>query len=178
MFFWQEWSNSRKWLVAISTASVLALASYMFSDRGITGAAITEDAIVSQSSAASASRQLSPSQPGIGTERVILSTEPPYLSELPILDGNLYVNHDNNNFLLGGVDLSVIRYSAWSRMGGAATRQDRAAHIEFSMAEQPYIEFSYKGKFYSIEVTSRSYSQRMELREISAPTVELDSKFG
>ncbi len=110
--------------------------------------------------------------------RILFSGEPPYLTELPILDNNLYVRFDNELFLFGGVDISLIRYSAGTGTGGKPTIQDREDHIEFIIAERPYIEFSYKDNFYSIEAIGRIYSNRMELREISRPTIALNNKFG
>lgn len=110
-------------------------------------------------------------------ERVIFNGEPPYLLEFPILDNNLYVKHDNNTFIIGGSNLSLIRYGAWTNSGDKATTQNREQYIEFELSEQPYIEFSYKGGFYSIEMFGRIYSVRMELRELSEATIELSSKF-
>jgi hypothetical protein len=111
-------------------------------------------------------------------ERVIFSEEPPYLQELPILDNNLYVKHDNNAFLFGGTNLHLIRYSAWAGSSGKATSTDRDGFIEFEMSEQPYIEFSYQEMFYSIEVSARLYSYRLILTELPEPTTELNSTFG
>lgn len=137
-----------------------------------------EDPYESPNSASGLSRELSANQLQSATESIIFSGAPPYLIALPILDNNLYVKHDSEKFHLGGSNLHLIRYVASIRSNGIPTIQDREDYIEFITSEQPYIEFSYKGSFYSIEVISRSYSTSMEIREILGPTVELNRKFG
>ena len=94
------------------------------------------------------------------------------------MDNNLYVKHDSDKFHLGGSNLHLIRYAASTRSGDIPIIQDREDYIEFTTSEQPYIEFSYKGSFYSILVMDRSYSTSLEIREILGPTVELNRKFG
>lgn len=166
-----------RWPVRVAAAFLLILAWYGASVLEFSDPDDVEVPVASQSSAGDTDSRLVSSQIGNSRERVILSMEPPYLVELPILDENLYIEYYYNNFLFGGVDLHLIRYSAWARSGGVATSIDREDYIEFEMSEQPYIEFSYKGKYYSIEVIERLYFYRMELRELAGPTIALNSRF-
>lgn len=173
----KEWSASGKWLFGSVAAMIIAAVLYGAGNIEFTA---SEDSKNSSKSLSYTNKQFS--GPGAieattATERIIFDDEPPYLSELPILDNNIYVKYDGNAFLLGGTNLSLIRYSAWTDSGNRATIQDREGYIEFVMVEQPYIEFSYQDRFYSIKIIGRLYSYRLEIRELPEPTIALDRKF-
>ena len=112
------------------------------------------------------------------SERIIFSGVPPYLVDFPILDKSIYIRHEAEEFHLGGSRLHLVRYTATTSSGEIPTIRDRDGFIEFSVSEQPYIEFSYREKFYSIRVINRSYSTVVEIREIPGPTVEYTRKYG
>ena len=174
----KKWSSLKKSLVSVFTVSIAALALYGGSSYWESTVENLEAPMNERSAANSPSGQPVSNTLPRAAERVIFNGEPPYLSKLPILDNNLYLMHDNNAFLLGGTDIHLVNYSAWKRNGSMATIREREDSIEFEMSEQPYIEFSYGGKFYSVEVSSRLYSYRMQLRELPEATVELSRKFG
>ncbi len=169
----KEWTSPGKWLMGIFASSIVALIIY---SAGIPGSFTLGDIEIPIEARSPANNSSSQSEQA--AERIIFNGEPPYLSELSILDNNLYLKHDGNAFLLGGDGLSLIRYSAWTRSGGEAAIQNREDYIEFAMSEQPYIELSYKDKFYSVEVLSRLYSYRLVLRELPESTIELNRRFG
>ena len=174
----KEWSGLKKSLVGVFSVSIAMLALYGGRSYWESAFENLKAPMEARSSANSLSGQPASNSLPRATERVIFNGVPPYLSKLPILDNSLYLMHDNNAFLLGGTNIHLIYYSAWKRIGGTATIREREDAIEFEMAEQPYIEFSYGGKFYSVEVSSRLYSYRMQFRELAEATIELNRKFG
>lgn len=105
---------------------------------------------------------------GLATDRIIYRGDPPYLTEQAILDGNLYVNHVDDYLLLGGENIEQVRFSAGTLSGERATVDYRENAISFVMEEQPYIEFSYQDKVYSLQILSRPYFYTMDFREISS----------
>lgn len=115
-------------------------------------------------------------QSSIPQERIIYRGDPPYLSELPILDGNLFVNHSDDFLLLGGTNIEQVRFSASTRAGDRAIVGFRENSIAFQMEEQPYIEFSYQDSFYSLQILSRPYFFTMDFREIPDSSIELTNK--
>lgn len=110
-------------------------------------------------------------------DRIIYSGDPPYLAERPILDGNLYVNHVDDYLLLGGDDISQIKYNAVSRGGSKATVLIQDNALAVLMSEEPYIEFSYKEKYYSLQILSRPYRFILDFRELSESTASLEDEF-
>lgn len=112
-------------------------------------------------------------QSQITRERVIYRGDPPYLTELPILDGNLFVNHSGDFLLFGGANIEQVRFSAGTGTGNRASVDFRENAIAFLMTEQPYVEFTYQGKFYSLQILSRAYFFTMEFRELPLPSIEL-----
>jgi hypothetical protein len=116
-------------------------------------------------------------QSSIPQERIIYRGDPPYLTELPILDGNLFVNHSDDFLLFGGENIEQVRFSAGTRAGGRATIEFHENSIAYLMAEQPYIEFSYQEKFYSLQILSRAYFFTMDFREIPTSSIELTNRF-
>jgi len=156
--------------------AILVLTVFDFSARNTSEApAIAEE---TPDSTSSRDIEFSNIPPASTSENIIFNGVPPYFVALPILDDSLYVMHASDQFRLGGSNLGLIRYAASIRPEGSPTIQDRGDYIEFKTSEQPYIEFSYDGNFYSIRITTRSYSTIMEIRQISGPTVELNRKFG
>lgn len=113
----------------------------------------------------------------LSRERVIYRGEPPYLSNLPILDGNLYINHTDSFLYLGGPDIKKIRFSASARNGKKARTEFSEGSIAFFMEEQPYIEFSYQDRFYSLQILRRPYFFTIDLREIPSVFVSLTNRF-
>ncbi|NKB32717.1 MAG: hypothetical protein GKR91_06430 [Pseudomonadales bacterium] len=110
-------------------------------------------------------------------ERIIYRGDPPYLSNQPILDGNLFVNHSDDFLLLGGLNIEQVRFSAGIRAGGRAAVVYRDNAIAFLMEEEPYIEFSYQDKFYSLQILSRPYFFTMDFREIPSASIQLTEGF-
>ena len=49
--------------------------------------------------------------------------------------------------------------------------------ISFLMDEQPYIEFSYHNKFYSLQILRRPYFYTMDFREIPSATIQLSEGY-
>lgn len=170
-------SNLKQWLVGIFTLSLVSFFVTRTANIDFPGTEKPANSIQSLSAINGQANETDSVQSEQTVERVIFNGEPPYLVEFPILDNNLYIKHDNNTFVLGGSNLSLIRYGAWTNSGAKATALNREQTIEFELSERPYIEFSYKGSFYSIEMIGRIYSVRMELRELSEATIELNSKF-
>lgn len=160
----------------VALASVLVFYTLGYLDES----GSEQDAIVGEpeTSVGNPTNRESNSQPISAIQELIYSGVPPYLVELPILEGELYVKHASDKFHFGGQNLHQVQYSASIRSGGIPTISDRDGYIEFLTTEQPYIEFHYNGKYYSIRVNERSYSTVIEILEISSASVELDSKFG
>ena len=113
----------------------------------------------------------------IASERIIYRGDPPYLTNQPILDGKLHVNNTDDYLLFGGENIEEIRFSASKRSGGKATTVFRETGIGFLMDEQPYIEFSYHNKFYSLQILSRPYFYTMDFREIPSATIQLSEGY-
>jgi len=109
-------------------------------------------------------------------DRVIYRGDPPYLTERPILDGNLFVNHAEDYLLLGGPNIHLIQYNAVTRSGNRAIVSIRDGALALLMAEEPYVEFSYQGKFYSLQILSRPYFFTMDFSELSASTTALEHR--
>ena len=63
------------------------------------------------------------------------------------------------------------------RDSGKATTVFRETGIGFLMDEQPYIEFSYHNKFYSLQILSRPYFYTMDFREIPSATIQLSEGY-
>ena len=115
----------------------------------------------------------SSNQTSIDQERIIYQGDPPYLTELPILDGNLFFNHSDDFLLFGGTNIREVRFSAGTGDGSRATIGFQENAIAFLMTEQPYIEFSYQKKFYSLQILSRPYFFTMDFREIASSSIAL-----
>ena len=107
------------------------------------------------------------------TDPLVLERTLPYLDELPILDKNLYLTYSYNTLVFGGVNLGQIRFNARKGNGEPATFSKEDEVINFRIYEEPFIEFSYKSKYYSVEVVGQHSTFDFTLRLISEPTMEL-----
>jgi hypothetical protein len=122
-------------------------------------------------------REQSSDQLQTADQRIIYRGDPPYLSELPILDGNLFVSHRDDYLLFGGSNIELVRFRAGTGTGDRATVLYREDAIAFLLAEQPYIQFAYQDGFYSIQIFSRAYFFTLDIRELPSASVELMGKF-
>jgi len=107
-------------------------------------------------------------------ETILLdSVELPYLENLTILDKGLYVRYDYNNLDFGGINIDTISINARARNGSALNVNRSSGVLEIDLTKEPYIEFEYKGRFYSIETAGKHYSFYCTLRENIKPTMKL-----
>jgi len=108
---------------------------------------------------------------------IIASGELPYLEKLPILDKGLFAEYHYNDLLFGGVNIGMIKLAARQQTGEAAKFEKDETYnaIVLDITEEPYMEFSYKGKYYSLSVTGAHYIFKYELSEISETTMVLNS---
>jgi hypothetical protein len=166
--------NKTSILLLIATVALASWVVSNFQSSDLDRAAISTDVPNESNDRVS---QSSSDPPQTDEQRIIYRGDPPYLIELPILDGNLFVNHSDDYLLFGGTNIEQVRFSAGTRAGGRATVLYRDNAIAFVMSEQPYVEFAYQDGFYSIQILSRSYFFTLDIRELPSPSVELTGKF-
>lgn len=152
-------------LIALVSLALFGISQFLATDQDRT--------VIATDSVSESAAEQSP----IAAERIIYRGDPPYLTELPILDGNLFVNHSDDFLLFGGANIEQVKFSAGTRAGGRATVEFREDAVAFLMSEQPYVEFTYLGKFYSIQILSRAYFFTMDFRELPSPSIALTNEF-
>jgi hypothetical protein len=113
---------------------------------------------------------------------LIDQTEFRYLGKSPILDGALYVERYYNAFIFGGVNFSQLSIAARSNMGDIPRElKIESSRLQASTVDQPYIEFTYKGKYYAIQFSMGIYdlshpnniNYYYQLFQINKPTMQL-----
>ncbi|TWI81698.1 hypothetical protein IQ13_2717 [Lacibacter cauensis] len=97
----------------------------------------------------------------------------PYLENYPIIDKGLYVKYYYNNLVFGGVNVDSIQINARTASSEPLEITKEKNFFSMDITEEPFIEFEYKGKYYSIDLTGRHYDFKMTLREIAKPTMTL-----
>lgn len=116
------------------------------------------------------------SQSAVGqlhNDTILVENELPYLENYPIIDKGLYVKYYYNDFLLGGVNVDSIQLNARTISSEALDLKKDNDYLSMDITREPYIEFKYKGKFYSIELKGSHYKFVMTLKEIVKPTMTL-----
>ncbi len=101
------------------------------------------------------------------------STEIPYLSSIPILDKGLFLKYDYNYLRIGGANIEGVLLNCRKQNGEELKFSREEKSIVMSISEEPYIELSYKGHFYSITVFGQHYNFKYSLKSIHNPTLEL-----
>lgn len=110
----------------------------------------------------------------LNLETILLdSVKLPYLENLTILDKGLYMRYDYNDLDIGGVNIDTISINARARNGSGLNISKSSDVLEINILKEPYIEFEYKGQFYSIETTGQHYSFYCTLTENIKPTLKL-----
>jgi len=85
---------------------------------------------------------------------VNLKGEVPYLRKLPILDKNLFIEQNYNQLIFGGVNFELIKFAARTDEGVKAKILEVSnSQLVLPVFDMPYLEFEYKSKFYTLEVT-------------------------
>lgn len=97
----------------------------------------------------------------------------PYLENYPIIDKGLYVKYYFNNLVFGGVNVDSIRINARTSTSEPLEITKDKNSLSMDINNEPFIEFEYKNKYYSIALTGRHYDFKMTLQEIAKPTMTL-----
>jgi hypothetical protein len=99
--------------------------------------------------------------------------ELPYLENYPIIDKGLFIKYYYNDLHLGGVNIVDLKLNARTKLSNPIKLIIERDVISLGITEEPFIEFEYKNKFYSIEISGRHYSFNVTLKQILKPTLKL-----
>ena len=84
---------------------------------------------------------------------VNLEGEVPYLKKLPILDRNLFIEQHYSQLIFGGANFELVKFAARTDEGVKAEIIEVSnSQLKLPVFDMPYLEFEYKGKFYTLEV--------------------------
>lgn len=106
-------------------------------------------------------------------DTIILKDKLPYLENYQIIDKGLYIKYYFNDFVFSGVNVDTIQINARSKSSEAMEIKKDKNSVIMDINAEPYIEFEYKGKYYSIELAGSHYTIMMTLKEIVTPTMKL-----
>lgn len=105
----------------------------------------------------------------------------PYLRKLPILDNNLFIEQNYTELIFGGINFELVKFAARTDEGvkSKLLRVSNSALV-IPAFDMPYLEFEYKGKFYTLEIKGEvigpeDISLTYKVMEIKAPTMVLKS---
>ncbi len=169
----EKWSDPEKWGMGI--VAPIIVAAFIWVVSHLIPNDSTEDAAITKESSANleSGTNVPPSEQESFVETVHYEGRLPYLREQPILDSTLYITQAYNDFELGGVNLHFLEYNARTEIGDTIEIRDRNGLIELDVWENPYIEFSYRDRFYSIEVVRIDGVFSAIVKEIERPTMDL-----
>jgi hypothetical protein len=103
----------------------------------------------------------------------------PYLEKLPILDNNLFIEQNYIELIFGGVNFKLVKFAVRTNEGvEAEVLKLDSASLTLPIFDMPYLEFEYKGDFYTLEVIkkftgSKSIEFTYKINSIVAPSMEL-----
>lgn len=106
-------------------------------------------------------------------DTIIANLELPYLDNVPIIDKGLFLKYYYNDFVLGGINLDTISIGARATNGEGLQLVKSEGQVHMDITQEPYVEFEYKGIYYSIEITGKHYSFSCVLRQRINPTLIL-----
>jgi hypothetical protein len=103
----------------------------------------------------------------------------PYLRKLPILDNNLFIEQNYNELIFGGVNFELVKFAARTDKGvKPKVLRVSDSTLVLPVFDMPYLEFEYKGKFYTLEIKSEvigpeDISLTYKIKTITTPTMAL-----
>lgn len=97
--------------------------------------------------------------------------ELPYLENIPIIDKGLFIKYYFNDFIIGGANLDTISINARTKSGESLQLIKR--EMEMDINDEPFVDFKYKGVFYSIEITGHHPTITCLLKQDVQPTLML-----
>jgi hypothetical protein len=106
-------------------------------------------------------------------DTILFEKELPYLENVPIIDKGLFIKYYFNDFIFGGANLDIISINARTKSGEKLTLIKRKTEILMDINEDPFVEFEYKGTFYSIEITGYHPTFKCLLKKNIKPTLTL-----
>lgn len=160
-------------IVGVSTV-VLALLGFLFGDNVISNFTQEETNEPTSNIKISETKQdENPVIETIKTDKEIRTFSMVYLQAMPILDNGIFVKYSYNDFLFGGVNLENVKINSRARNGEKLELMKEDDGLRISITDEPYLEFEYKSKFYSIQVLGKHYSFEVKLKEIVEPTLRL-----
>jgi len=109
-------------------------------------------------------------------ESTLAKTDVPYLFSEPILDKGLFIEQNYSDFILGGANIDNVSVNARRDNGERIDiNKDENGNLKFNIFSNPYIEFSYKNKFYSIEIITDDFGKSFKyiLKHIGETSLNL-----
>lgn len=106
-------------------------------------------------------------------DTIINIKELPYLENYPIIDKGLFIKYNYNEFHIGGVNIDEISLNARTKLSNPLDITKEKDFISVRIIEEPFIEFKYKNKYYSMEISGEHYQFSFLLKQIKEPTMKL-----
>lgn len=112
-----------------------------------------------------------------GILQVLYNDTLPYLQNVTIIDNGLYIKHSYSHFVMGGINIDSIKFNVRNKLGekmNIIKSIGENKSFEVNIQEEPYLEFEYKGLYYSLEILGE-VAFSATLKRIKEPTLELIS---
>lgn len=106
-------------------------------------------------------------------ETTLAKIQLPYLENVPIIDKGLYIQYYYNDFVIGGINVNTIRINARAKTGESMNLSKSNNEIHMDITKEPYIEFEYKGCYFSIETSGSHYLINCIIKKNVEPTFSL-----
>jgi hypothetical protein len=109
----------------------------------------------------------------IKSDTTLFIQELPYLQNVPIIDKGLFIKYYFNDFIFGGANLDIISINARTKSGESLPLGREKMEVQMDITKEPFVEFEYKGIFYSIELDGHHPAINCTFKKIMIPTLTL-----
>ena len=106
-------------------------------------------------------------------DTTLLNQELPYLENVPIIDKGLFIKYSFNDFIIGGANIDTISINARAKSGESLYINKEKMEVQIDITKEPFIDFEYKGSFYSIEINGHHPIINCILKQNTTPTLKL-----